>query len=48
MTANAEWSARYGHSSVVMLDGSIILMGGYGSGGHDVWRSTDKGKHGHK
>jgi uncharacterized delta-60 repeat protein len=46
-TANAEWSARLGHSSVVMPDGSIVLMGGYSNGGwkNDVWRSADNGAH---
>jgi PKD repeat protein len=48
MTASAEWSARLYHSSVVMPDGSIILMGGMGGrdGGsltNDVWRSVDNG-----
>ena len=50
MTANAGWSARQGHSSVVMPDGSIVLMGGYYTNPYDedintndVWRSTDKG-----
>jgi PKD repeat protein len=46
MTASAEWSARYRHTSVAMPDGSIVLMGGAGSGGshkNDVWRSTDNG-----
>ena len=39
------WSARYGHTSVVMPDGSIVLMGGYdGSNKRDVWRSTDNGE----
>jgi hypothetical protein len=39
MTANAGWSARDGHSSMAMPDGSIVLLGG-GSGGlkNDVWR----------
>ena len=46
MTASAGWSGRHAHSSVVMPDGSIVLMGG--SGGvnqnkNDVWRSTDNG-----
>ena len=45
MTASAGWSARAGHSSVAMPDGSIVLMGG--SPGffydNDVWRSTDNG-----
>jgi len=45
MTASAGWSARYGHSSVVMPDGSIVLMGGVDGGGYknDTWRSTDNG-----
>ena len=43
MTANAEWSARYWHSSVAMPDGSIVLMGGGGSPMSDVWRSTNNG-----
>ncbi len=44
MTANAGWTARFGHSSVVMPDGSIVLMGGSnGTYYHDVWRSTDNG-----
>ena len=41
MTLGARWSGRTGHSSVVLLDGSIIFMGG--SNKNDVWRSTDKG-----
>jgi len=46
MTASAGWGARYDHTSVVMPDGSIVLMGGdvypavYGT---DTWRSTDNG-----
>jgi hypothetical protein len=44
MTASAIWSARSGHSSVAIPDGSIVLMGGYsGHGFNDVWRSTDNG-----
>ena len=45
MTASAGWSARYDHTSVVMPDGSIVLMGGYAAGiiKNDVWRSTDNG-----
>jgi hypothetical protein len=48
MTANAEWHSRYGHTSVVLPDGSIVLMGGYYYTGtnytlNDVWRSTDMG-----
>jgi RHS repeat-associated protein len=45
VTANAEWTARYLHSSVVSPDSSIVLMGGYESGDlkNDVWRSQDNG-----
>ena len=44
MTAAAPWSARTSHSSVVLPDGSIVLMGGHdGSRRNDVWRSTDQG-----
>jgi uncharacterized repeat protein (TIGR01451 family) len=44
-SSGAEWAARYGHSSVVMPDGSIVLMGGaeYWDLRNDVWRSTDNG-----
>ena len=44
LTANAEWLARTGHSTVAMADGSIVLMGGFhGIYENDVWRSTDSG-----
>jgi len=45
MTAHAKWSARASHTSVVMPDGSIVLMGGSDNGGfkNDVWRSIDNG-----
>jgi len=45
VNASAGWSVRYGHSSITMPDGSIMLMGGYGGGSYknDVWRSTDNG-----
>jgi PKD repeat protein len=45
VNASAGWIARDGHSSVVMPDGSIVLMGGYSGVGplNDVWRSTDNG-----
>lgn len=47
--AGASWAkdtptltpARYGHTSVVLSDGSIITIGG--SGARDVWRSDDGG-----
>ncbi|RPI36929.1 MAG: hypothetical protein EHM53_11655 [Methanoregulaceae archaeon] len=39
------WTERELHSSVVLSDGSIVLMGGQGVGGakNDVWRSEDHG-----
>lgn len=44
LSDGASWSARYDHSSVVLPDGSIVLMGGHdGSYQNDVWRSTDHG-----
>ncbi|WP_143727179.1 kelch repeat-containing protein, partial [Methanoculleus chikugoensis] len=44
--ASAGWSARRGHSSVALPDGSIVLMGGdesFGNTKNDAWRSTDGG-----
>ena len=41
MTAAAGWSGRSSHTSVVLSDDSIVLMGGNDK--NDVWRSTDKG-----
>ena len=45
MNASAGWTARDGHSSVVMPDGSIVLMGGFDGVAfkNDTWRSTDNG-----
>lgn len=46
-TAAAGWGPRIYHSSVVMKDDSITVIGGLKSGTtlmNDVWRSTDKGK----
>jgi len=44
VNASAGWTARYAHSSVVMSDGSIVLLGGYaGDKKNDVWRSTNNG-----
>ncbi len=45
MTASAEWSKRNRHTSVVLFDGSIVLMGGNDANTsyNDVWRSTDRG-----
>ena len=40
-TANAAWSARSGHSSVV-YDNKMWVMGGYdGGSNNDVWYSSD-------
>ena len=45
----ADWPARTCHSSVLLPDGSIVLMGGYYEADdgwsyyNDVWRSTDNG-----
>jgi len=46
INASAGWTPRTGASSVALLDGSIVVMGGidgYGHGLNDVWRSTDNG-----
>jgi hypothetical protein len=46
LNANAAWTPRAWHSSVVMRDGSIVLIGGmdqYFSRKNDVWRSMDNG-----
>ena len=46
VNASAGWTRRQGLSSVVLPDGSIVLMGGWDAAGYptnDVWRSTDKG-----
>ena len=46
ITPKAAWTPRAWHSSVVMRDGSIVLIGGmdqYFSRKNDVWRSTDNG-----
>jgi uncharacterized repeat protein (TIGR02543 family) len=41
------WSARYAHTSVVLPDGSVLVMGGGQATSpfylNDVWRSTDGG-----
>lgn len=39
------WAARSGFASVVLPDGSIVLMGGWPGGPvlNDVWRSTNQG-----
>ena len=41
----AEWSGRYGHTSIVLAEGTILLMGGYTGSDrlNDVWRSADNG-----
>jgi PKD repeat protein len=44
MTDTAGWTARYSHTSVVLPDGNIVLMGGRtGSYRNDVWRSSNMG-----
>ncbi|MFN2351678.1 MAG: kelch repeat-containing protein [Kiritimatiellia bacterium] len=44
LTQHAGWSARDSHSTVVLPDGSVVLMGGHDAGLlNDVWRSTDGG-----
>jgi len=45
VNSGAGWSARAGPTSVVMTDGSIVLLGGTTPNGYknDVWRSTDNG-----
>ena len=46
VTGNAEWTGREGHSTVVMPDGSIVLLGGMDESfvfKNDVWQSTDNG-----
>ncbi|WP_319507323.1 PKD domain-containing protein [uncultured Methanolobus sp.] len=44
LNGSAGWSGRYAHSTVVLSDGSIVLMGGYdGNYLNDTWRSTDNG-----
>ena len=48
MNASSGWAERFGHTSVAMPDGSIVLMGGEGDDSdrqNDVWRSTDGGAH---
>jgi hypothetical protein len=43
--ASAGWTARNYFGSVVLADGSILVVGGQDGGGYknDTWRSTDKG-----
>ncbi|WP_211530393.1 lectin like domain-containing protein [Methanocalculus chunghsingensis] len=45
MTGTAGWSGRQYHTAVALPDDSIVVMGGYDTGGvrNDVWQSTDKG-----
>jgi hypothetical protein len=45
--ANTKWSPRDWPSTLVMMDGNIILIGGRDNKGYisnDVWRSADSGK----
>lgn len=45
MNASSGWSEREGLATVVLPDGSIVLMGGSskGSSTNDTWKSSDKG-----
>ncbi len=45
INSSAGWNGRYGHSSIVLPDGSIVLMGGGSPSGYenDVWKSIDNG-----
>jgi metallophosphoesterase (TIGR03768 family) len=46
INAGAPWPVRYGHSSVVMQDGTIVLMGGVNDVtglNNSVWQSEDEG-----
>ncbi|MGD0535475.1 MAG: PKD domain-containing protein, partial [Methanoregula sp.] len=46
VNADGGWKPRQDATSVVMPDGSIVLMGGYSSSDgnkNDTWRSTDEG-----
>jgi hypothetical protein len=44
VTASAEWQGRLHHCSVVLPDGSVLVMGGLSSNSkNDVWRSTNGG-----
>jgi hypothetical protein len=47
LNASSGWSRRESHSSVVLPDTSIVLMGGYDLSGYrnDTWRSADNGTH---
>jgi hypothetical protein len=41
----AKWTGRSSHSTAILQDGAILVMGGYGNGGHsnEVWKSVDEG-----
>jgi PGF-pre-PGF domain-containing protein len=46
LNSNSGWSERSSHTSVVLPDGSIVVMGGISDGSNvlnDTWRSTDNG-----
>ncbi len=44
MPADTGYPGRYSHTNVALLDGNIILLGGYdGISSNDMWRSTDQG-----
>ena len=45
--ANAPWTARYGHTTVIDAAGAIYVLGGYGTFtskyNNDAWVSTNGG-----
>jgi PKD repeat protein len=43
--SSSGWVTRYGHATVVLTDGSIVLTGGFDTSVlyNDTWRSTDNG-----
>jgi hypothetical protein len=45
MTASAEWSARRYHTTGLLTDGSVVLIGGFdGAKLNDVWRLAISGE----
>jgi hypothetical protein len=49
MTQDAQWGARYEHTSVIDAAGNIYVLGGYNDDNvkkffNDVWLSGDKGE----
>jgi hypothetical protein len=47
LTEHAGWAGRIAQSSVILPDGSIVIMGGYDGGStlyNETWRSIDNGE----